>query len=46
MQSKKAQEKLGREKLQRIIETCKSVEERSLDPFLIDINSNIGTMKQ
>ena len=46
MQSRKGQEKLGREKLQRIIETCKSVEERSLDPFLIDINSNIGTVKQ
>lgn len=46
MQSKKAQEKLGREKLQRIIETCKSVEERSLDPFLIDIHSNINTVKE
>jgi hypothetical protein len=46
MQSKKAQEKLGREKLQRIIETCKSVEERSLDPFLIDIHSNISTIKE
>jgi hypothetical protein len=46
MQSKKAQEKLGREKLQRIIETCKSVEERSLDPFLIDIDSNINTVKE
>ncbi len=46
MQSKRAQEKLGREKLQRIIETCKSVEERSLDPFLIDIHSNISTIKE
>jgi hypothetical protein len=46
MQSKKAQEKLGREKLQRIIETCKSVDERSLDPFLIDIDSNINTVKE
>lgn len=46
MQSRKAYEKLGREKLQRIIDTCKSVEERSLDPFLIDIHSNIGTVKE
>lgn len=46
MQSKRAQEKLGREKLQRIIETCKSVEDRSLDPFLIDIHSNINTIKE
>jgi hypothetical protein len=43
---KKEQEKLGREKLQRIIETCKSIEERSLDPFLIDIKENIGTVKR
>ena len=46
MQSKKAHEKLGREKLQRIIETCKSVEERALDPFLIDIESNIDTVRE
>jgi hypothetical protein len=46
MQSKKEHERLGREKLQRIIETCKSIEGRSLDPFLIDINENIGTVKK
>jgi hypothetical protein len=46
MQSRKAYEKLGREKLQRIIETCKSVEERSLDPFLVDVNADIGTVRQ
>jgi len=46
MQSKRQHEKLGREKLQRIIDTCKSVEERSLDPFLVDINENIGTVKK
>ncbi len=46
MQSRKAYEKLGREKLQRIIDTCRSVEERSLDPFLIDVDSNIGTVKE
>jgi hypothetical protein len=46
MQSKSEREKLGREKLQRIIDTCMSVQERSLDPFLIDINENIGTIKE
>lgn len=46
MQSKKEREKTGREKLTRIIETCKSVEERSLDPFLIDVNENINTIKE
>jgi hypothetical protein len=46
MQSKKAHEKVGREKLQRIIETCKSVEERSLDPFLLDVSENINTVKE
>jgi hypothetical protein len=46
MPSRREHEKLGREKLQRIIETCKSVEERSLDPFLIDVNDSIGTVKE
>jgi hypothetical protein len=46
MQSKKEHEHLGREKLQRIIDTCKSVEDRSLDPFLIDIKGNINTVKE
>ena len=45
MQSRRVHEKLGREKLQRIIDTCKSVEERSLDPFLIDVKENIKTVK-
>jgi hypothetical protein len=46
MESRKAHEKLGREKLQRIIETCRSVEERSLDPFLIDLKENISTVRE
>jgi hypothetical protein len=46
MQSTRAHEKLGREKLQRIIETCNSVEKRSLDPFLIDVSNDIATMKE
>lgn len=46
MQSRNAHEKVGREKLQRIIDTCRSVEEKSLDPFLIDVKANISTVKE
>jgi hypothetical protein len=46
VQSRKAHEKFGREKLQRIIETCRSVEERSLDPFLVDLKENISTVRE
>jgi hypothetical protein len=46
MQSKKERERQGREKLQRIIDTCKSVEIRSLDPFLIDVKANIDEVKE
>ena len=46
MQSKRKQVKSGREKLQRIIAMCKSVEERSLDPFLIDVDEVISVIKE
>jgi hypothetical protein len=46
MQSKREREKIGRERLSRIIETCKSVEERSLDPFLVDVKENINAVKE
>lgn len=45
-QSKKERTKIGREKLQRIIEMCSSVEDRSLDPFLIDVHEIISTVKE
>jgi len=38
--------KLGREKLQRIIKTCESVEERSIDPFLMDVEEVISVIKE
>ena len=44
--SKRKRIKIGREKLQRIIEMCKSVEERSLDPFLIDVDEAVKTIKK
>ncbi len=46
MQSKRTRIKLGRQKLERIIETCKSVEERSLDPFLLDVDEVISVIKE
>jgi len=46
MQSKHEREKLGREKLARIIDTCKSIENRSLDPFLVDIKESINVAKE
>ena len=46
MQSKRELSKAGREKLQRIIEMCKSVEDRSLDPFLIDVDEVISTVRE
>jgi hypothetical protein len=42
----KRHEKRGRERLQRIIEMCRSIEERSLDPFLIDVDENIETIRE
>lgn len=46
MQSKGTRRRLGREKLQRIIEMCASVEERSLDPFLMDVDEVISVIKE
>jgi len=46
MLPQREQKKLGREKLQRIIETCKSIEGHSLDPFLIDVKENIDTLRK
>lgn len=46
MKTPREKAKAGREKLALIIETCRTIEERSLDPFLVDIKGNIGTMKQ
>ena len=46
MQSKKERVKVGRERLQHIIELCKSVEDRSLDPFLVNVDEIIKVIKK
>ena len=47
MQTQTEKERLttGRQKLQSIIDTCKTVEERALDPFLLDIKQNVTILK-
>lgn len=46
MQSKRERANIGKEKLQRIIEACRAIEERSLDPFLMEVNDVIGIIKE
>ena len=46
MQSKKKQKKFGREKLQRIIEMCMTIENRTVDPFLLDVDDVIRVIKE
>ena len=46
MQSKKEQKKFGREKLQRIIEMCTAIENRTVDPFLLDIDRIIKVVQE
>jgi len=46
MRSKGQRKKLGREKLQRVTDMCRSVEERSIDPFLIDVDEVIKVIRE
>jgi len=46
LSSKRQKKKSGKEHLQRIIDLCKSVEERSLDPFLVDVNDVIAIVRE
>lgn len=46
MQSKREKAKIGRERLQRVIEMCRTVEERSLDPFLVDVDEIIRVVRE
>lgn len=42
----KQRKRLGRAELQRIIDLCKSVEERGLDPFLVNIEDLIAVIRE
>jgi hypothetical protein len=46
VQSKRAQKKFGREKLQRIIEMCMAVENHAVDPFLLDVDDVIRVVRE
>ena len=46
MESKKAQKKVGVEKLQRIIEMCIAIENHSVDPFLLNVDDVIKVMQK
>ena len=46
MQSKKEQKKFGKEKLQCIIEMCRDIENHTVDPFLLDVDSIIKVIKE
>lgn len=46
MQSKKEQKRSGKEKLHRIIEMCTAIENRTVDPFLLDVDSIIKVVKE
>ncbi|MCW4007154.1 MAG: hypothetical protein NWF09_00465 [Candidatus Bathyarchaeota archaeon] len=46
MHSKKEQKKLGREKLQRIIEMCLAIENHTVDPFMLDVDNILAIVKE
>jgi hypothetical protein len=46
VESKKAQKKLGAEKLQRIIEMCIASENHTVDPFLLNVDDIIKVVKE
>ena len=46
MQAKKEHKKLGREKLQCIIEMCLAIENHTVDPFLLDVDDVIRVVKE
>ena len=46
MLSQKEQKKLGREKLQRIIEMCTAIEGHTVDPFTLDVDDIIRVVKE
>ena len=46
MQSTKAQKKLGREKLERIIEMCIAIETHTVEPFTLNVDEIIKVVKE
>jgi hypothetical protein len=44
--SSKREQKLGREKLQRVIEMCMAIEAHAVDPFMLDVDDIIKVVKE
>jgi len=44
--SKKQRKKLGEERLQRVIDLCRSIEEKGLDPFIVDVDDVIAVVQE
>lgn len=46
MSTKRQKKRLGKDQLQRIIDLCRSLEERSIDPFLVDVDSLLKIIRE
>jgi len=46
LSSKRQRKKTGSEHLQRIIDLCKSIEDKGLDPFLVDVDDIIKVVRE
>ncbi len=46
MSSRRQRKKLGSEQLQRIIDLCRSVEEKGLDPFLVEVDDILAVVQK
>ncbi len=46
MSTKRQKKKLGAENLQRVIDQCKSVEDRGLDPFTVEVEDLINIVRE
>ena len=45
MSKRKDDKKLGKERLERIIEMCSAIESRQVDPFTLNVNEIIKIVK-
>jgi len=46
LSSKRHRKKLGSERLQRVIDLCKSIEDRGLDPFIVDVDDILTVVRE
>lgn len=46
MSTKRQKKRLGKDQLQRIIDLCRSLEERGIDPFLVDVDNLLKIIRE